>query len=87
MPDITCRRTKWRKGDGTINYAPGYYYLDRGPFTSREKAEEYKDQREWAEKEESGENQDEQLSLEIENLRFWIKELESRVKKLEGIYG
>ena len=83
MSEITCRRTKWRKGDGTINYAPGYYYLDRGPFTSREKAEEYKAQKDWAEKEESGENRDEQLQLEIDSLRYWVKELEQRVAALE----
>ena len=78
MAEITCRRTKWRKGDGTINYAPGYYYLDRGPFTSREKAEEYRDQKDWAEKEESGENRIEQLERTVEYLESRIRALEEK---------
>ena len=82
MSYITCRATKWRKSDGTIEFNKGYYYNGVGPFSSREKAENYKEQKEYAEKEESGENKIDQLEsrielleMEIDNLRHWIKEL------------
>ena len=78
MSEITCRRTKWRKGDGTIEYNPGYYYLDRGPFKSREKAEEYKAQKDWERKEESGENRIEQLERTVEYLESRIRALEEK---------
>ena len=83
MAEITCRRTKWRRGDGTIEYAPGYYYMDKGPFTSREKAEEYKDSKDWAEKEDSGENRVEKLENEVADLKDLVDELRARIHELE----
>ena len=81
MSEITCRSTKWRKSDGTIEFSKGYYYKGKGPFSTREKAEIFKEQY-CAEKEYSGENKIEclenkieALEMEIDNLRHWIKEL------------
>ena len=83
MAEITCRRTKWRRCDGTIEYAPGYYYKDKGPFTSREKAEEYKAGKDWAEKEDSGENRIEQLENEVADLKDLVDELRARIHEIE----
>jgi len=85
MSDITCRRTKWRRAGGKIEIAPGYYWKTYGPFSSQEKAEEFRDGKLDAEREERREEIGaDDMQLEIDNLRHWIKELERRVLILEG---
>lgn len=85
MSEITCRRTKWRKADTwppEYVYDRGYYYGGYGPFKSEEAARLHKEGKEIEAR--SGEDKVVSTDLEIENLRFQIKELNERIKKLEA---